>query len=303
MAASPSDALKLGQQNGAKFVDLRFSDLPGLLQHFSMPFDEFSEDAFEEGIGFDGSSIRGFQEIQESDMILVPDPDTAIMDPFSKYPTLILNCFVKDPVTGEFYSRDPRYVARKAQDYLIGTGIADTAYFGPEAEFYIFDSIRFDQNQHSGYYHIDAVEGVWNSGREEEGGNKGYKPRYKEGYFPVPPMDHYQDLRSEMVLTLMDLGIPIEVQHHEVGTAGQAEMDMRFSSLLAMADNVMNYKYVVKNVAWRAGKTATFMPKPVFDDNGSGMHVHQSLWKSGQNLFYDESGYAGFSDMGRHYIG
>src|ERR687891_553212 len=303
MAATPSDALKLGEQHGAKFVDLRFSDLPGLMQHFSMPFEEFGEEAFEEGIGFDGSSIRGFQEIQESDMILVPDPETAVMDPFRKHPTLVIHAFVKDPVTGEFYSRDPRYIAKKAQDYLIGTGIADTAYFGPEAEFYIFDSIRFDQNQHSGYYHIDAVEGVWNSGREEEGGNKGYKPRYKEGYFPVPPMDHYQDLRSEMVLTLIDLGIPIEVQHHEVGTAGQAEMDMRFSSLLAMADNVMNYKYVVKNVAWQEGKTATFMPKPVFDDNGSGMHVHQSLWRNGRNLFYDETGYAGFSDLGRHYIG
>ncbi|HZA39210.1 MAG TPA: type I glutamate--ammonia ligase [Actinomycetota bacterium] len=303
MAASPSDALKLGQQNGAKFVDLRFSDLPGLMQHFSMPFEEFGEEAFEEGIGFDGSSIRGFQEIQESDMILVPDPETAVMDPFRKHPTLVIHAFVKDPVTGEFYSRDPRYIAKKAQDYLIGTGIADTAYFGPEAEFYIFDSIRFDQNQHSGYYHIDAVEGVWNSGREEEGGNKGYKPRYKEGYFPVPPMDHYQDLRSEMVLTLRELGVPVEVHHHEVGTAGQAEIDMGFSALLSMADRLMLYKYTVKNVGHQYGKTITFMPKPIFQDNGSGMHVHQSLWKDGEPLFWDELGYAQLSDTARWYIG
>src|SRR5918996_325561 len=303
MAASPSDALKLGQQNGAQFVDLRFSDLPGLLQHFSMPFDEFSEDAFEEGIGFDGSSIRGFQEIQESDMILVPDPDTAIMDPFSKYPTLILNCFVKDPLTGEFYSRDPRYIAKKAEDYLKGTGIADTAYFGPEAEFYIFDSIRFDQNQHSSYHFIDAVEGVWNSGAEENGNNLGYKPRYKEGYFPVPPMDHYQDMRSEMVAVLRELGVPVEVHHHEVGTAGQAEIDMGFAPLLSMADRLMLYKYVVKNVARRYNKTVTFMPKPIFQDNGSGMHVHQSLWKDGEPLMFDELGYAQLSDVARWYIG
>jgi glutamine synthetase len=303
MAASPSDALKLGQQNGAKFVDLRFSDLPGLMQHFSMPFEEFGEDMFEEGIGFDGSSIRGFQEIQESDMLLFPDADTAVMDPFLKHPTLVLHCFVKDPVTGEFYSRDPRYISKKAEDLLKGSGIADTAYFGPEAEFYIFDSIRFDQNQHSGYYHIDAVEGVWNSGSEEEGGNKGYKPRYKEGYFPVPPMDHYQDLRSEMVLTLRELGIPCEVHHHEVGTAGQGEIDMGFASLLSMADRLMLYKYAVKNIGIRYGKTVTFMPKPIFQDNGSGMHVHQSLWKDGEPLFWDELGYAQLSDMARWYIG
>lgn len=303
MAASPSDALKLGEQNGARFVDIRFSDLPGLMQHFSMPFDEFSEEIFEEGVGFDGSSIRGFQEIQESDMILVPDPDTAVMDPFRQHPTLIINANVKDPVTGEFYSRDPRYIARKAEDYLKGTGIADTAYFGPEAEFYIFDSIRFDQNQHSSFHYIDAVEGVWNSGAEEDGGNLGYKPRYKEGYFPVPPMDHYQDLRSEMVLTLRELGIPVEVHHHEVGTAGQGEIDMGFGSLLSMADRLMLYKYTIKNVALQHGKTVTFMPKPIFQDNGSGMHVHQSLWKDGEPLFWDELGYAQLSDAARWYIG
>jgi glutamine synthetase len=303
MAASPSDVLKLGRDNGAAFIDLRFSDLPGLMQHFSMPFDEFGEEAFEEGIGFDGSSIRGFQEIQESDMILVPDPETAVMDPFRKHPTLILHTYVKDPLTGEFYSRDPRYISRKAEEYLKGTGIADTAYFGPEAEFYIFDSIRFDQNQHSAYYYIDAVEGVWNSGAEEGGRNLGYKPRYKEGYFPVPPMDHYQDLRSEMVLTLRELGIPVEVHHHEVGTAGQGEIDMGFDSLLSMADRLMLYKYVVKNVALRYGKTVTFMPKPIFQDNGSGMHVHQSLWKDDDPLFWDELGYAHLSDVARWYIG
>ena len=303
MAASPSDVLKLGQQNGAQFVDIRFSDLPGLMQHFSMPFEEFTEEGFEEGFGFDGSSIRGFQEIQESDMILVPDPETAVMDPFRQHPTLIINAFVKDPLTGEHYTRDPRYIARKAQDYLIGTGIADTAYFGPEAEFYIFDSIRFDQNQHSSYHYIGAVEGVWNSGAEEGGHNLGYKPRYKEGYFPVPPMDHYQDLRSEMTLVLRELGVPVEVHHHEVGTAGQAEIDMGFAPLLDMADRLMLYKYVVKNVAFQHGKTATFMPKPIFQDNGSGMHVHQSLWKDGESLMWDELGYAQLSDTARWYIG
>jgi glutamine synthetase len=303
MAASPRDVLKLGQDNDAKFVDLRFSDLPGLQQHFTMPFDEFTEEGFEEGFGFDGSSIRGFQEIQESDMILVPDAETAVIDPFLKHTTLVINCFVKDPLTGEHYTRDPRYIARKAEDYLKGTGIADTAYFGPEAEFYIFDSVRFDQNQHSGFYYIDAVEGAWNSGAEEDGGNLGYKPRYKEGYFPVPPMDHYQDLRSEMVLTLRELGIPVEVHHHEVGTAGQGEIDMGFGPLLEMADRLMLYKYVIKNVARRYNKTITFMPKPIFQDNGSGMHVHQSIWKDGESMMWDELGYAQLSDNARYYIG
>jgi glutamine synthetase len=301
--ASPSDALKLGEQHGAKFFDIRFCDLPGLMQHFTVPFDEIDEEVFEEGLGFDGSSIRGFQEIQESDMILVPDPGTAVMDPFAKYPTLVMNAYVKDPITGEAYSRDPRNIAKKAQDYLAGTGIADTAYFGPEAEFYIFDSIRFDQNQHSSYHYIDAVEGVWNSGKEEEGGNLGYKPRYKEGYFPLPPMDHYQDLRSEMVLTLRELGIPVEVHHHEVGTAGQGEIDMGFAPLLDIADRLMLYKYVVKQVGRLNGKTVTFMPKPIFQDNGSGMHVHQSLWKDGESMMWDELGYAQLSDTARYYIG
>ena len=295
----------MAKEAGTEIVDFRFCDLPGLMQHFSVPMAELSESVFEEGIGFDGSSIRGFQEIQESDMLLVPDPDTAYMDPFTKHATININCFVKDPVTGEMYSRDPRYIAKKAVLYLKQTGIADTSFWGPEAEFYIFDSIRFDQNQHEGYYHIDAIEGVWNSGRERDGDspNLGYKPRYKEGYFPVPPMDKYQDLRSEMVLNLEKVGIKIEVHHHEVGTAGQAEIDMRFDTLLKTADNVLKYKYIVKNTAYAAGKTVTFMPKPLFMDNGSGMHTHQSLWADDENLFWDEVNYAGISDMARWYIG
>jgi len=267
-----------------------------------MPAGQLTAEVFDEGVGFDGSSIRGFQEIQESDMLLVPDPNTAVIDPFTQHRTLNLNCFVNDPVTGESYSRDPRYVARKAEEHLMSTGLADTCYVGPEAEFFVFDDVRFDQNEHEGYYSIESVEAAWNTGREENP-NLGYKPRYKEGYFPVPPMDHFQDLRSEMILVLERVGVEIEIHHHEVGTAGQAEIDMRFDSLLRMADKLMLYKYVVKNVARQAGKTATFMPKPVFQDNGSGMHTHQSLWKGGEPLFYSEAGYAGISDMGRWYIG
>jgi glutamine synthetase len=272
------------------------------MQHFSLPAHELTEDGFVEGFGFDGSSIRGFQEIQESDMILVPDPNTVVVDPFRQHKTLNLNCFVKDPLTGEPYSRDPRYVAKKAEEFLAASKIADTAYFGPEAEFFIFDDIRFHQDQHSASYSVDSIEGIWNSNRDEKP-NLGFKPRYKEGYYPVPPMDHFQDLRSEMILVMESLGIDIEIQHHEVGTAGQAEIDMRFDTLLRMADKVMLYKYVVKSVAWKNGRTATFMPKPLFQDNGSGMHTHQSLWNGGTPLFYSESGYAGLSDMGRWYIG
>jgi glutamine synthetase len=299
---TPADVLALAQSEGVEIVDFRFCDLPGLMQHFSVPVGQLAEEAFEEGYGFDGSSIRGFQEIQESDMILIPDPNTAVIDPFRQHKTLNINCFVQDPVTGESYSRDPRYIAKKAEDYLASTGIADTAYFGPEAEFFIFDDVRFYQDQRSAFYQVDSIEGVWNSGRDEQP-NLGYKPRYKEGYFPVPPMDHFQDLRSEMVLTMQALGIEIEVQHHEVGTAGQAEIDMKFDTLLSMADKLMLYKYVVKNVARANGYSATFMPKPLFQDNGSGMHTHQSLWKGGDPLFYAETGYAGVSDLGRWYIG
>jgi glutamine synthetase len=301
--ATPKDVLDMAKKADAQIVDFRFCDLPGLMQHFSVPISELSEEGFETGYGFDGSSIRGFQEIQESDMLLIPDAEGAYIDPFLSHPTVVLQCFVRDPITGEMYTRDPRYIARKAELYLGQTGIADTSYWGPECEFYIFDSIRFDQNQHEGYYHIDAVEGVWNSGSEEGGKNLGYKPRYKEGYFPLPPMDHYQDLRSEMVLNLQKVGIEVEVHHHEVGTAGQAEIDIRYDTLLKTADNVMKYKYVVKNTARQAGKTVTFMPKPIFMDNGSGMHTHQSLWKEGENLFWDEVGYAGLSDTARWYIG
>ncbi|MEX0698655.1 MAG: type I glutamate--ammonia ligase [Acidimicrobiia bacterium] len=303
MAKTPADVLKMVKEGGYEFVDLRFCDLPGQVQHFTIPSAQLTEDGFEEGYGFDGSSIRGFQAIQESDMILMPDPTTAVEDQFRARKTLMIYCFVNDPLTGEPYDRDPRYVAKKAEAYLTSTGIAETSYWGPEAEFYIFDSARFAQNQYSAYYFVDSEEGAWNSGREEPGGNLAYKPRYKEGYFPVPPTDHFQDLRSEMTANLEAAGIEIEVQHHEVGTAGQAEIDMRFDTLLRMADKVTLYKYIVKSTAWAYGKTVTFMPKPIFEDNGSGMHTHQSLWSSGKPLFFDEAGYAGLSDMARWYIG
>ncbi|HZT67111.1 MAG TPA: type I glutamate--ammonia ligase [Acidimicrobiales bacterium] len=299
---TPDEVLRLARDEDIQIVDFRFCDLPGLMQHFSVPADQLTEDSFGEGHGFDGSSIRGFQEIQESDMILIPDPNTAYVDPFRQHKTLNINCWVHDPLTGESYSRDPRYVARKAEDYLVSTGIADTAYFGPEAEFFIFNDVRFMQDQRSAFYQVDSIEGIWNSGRDENP-NLGFKPRYKQGYFPVPPMDHFQDLRSEMTLVLKSLGIEVEVQHHEVGTAGQAEIDVRFDTLLSMADSLMLFKYVIKSVARNAGYTATFMPKPLFQDNGSGMHTHQSLWKAGEPLFYAETGYAGLSDIGRWYIG
>ena len=252
--------------------------------------------------GFDGSSIRGFQEIQESDMLLVPDATTAFDDPFTAAPTLVLLCNVKDPVTGESYSRDPRYIAQKAAAYLKSTGIGDTAYFGPEPEFFILDSVRFSQGYDHGFYYVDSKEGFWNSGKEENP-NLGYKPRYKEGYFPVPPMDSQQDIRTEMMLTLESIGVDIEVHHHEVGTAGQAEIDMRFDSLVSMGDKLLKYKYVVKNVARRHGKTATFMPKPIFQDNGSGMHVHQSIWKGDKNTFFEAGTYADLSKTALYYIG
>jgi glutamine synthetase len=301
--ATPKDVLSLADKAGAEIVDLRFCDVPGLLQHFSIRARELSEQGFETGYGFDGSSIRGFQEIQESDMVLVPDPEAAYIDPLPRHRTLAIHCWVVDPVKAQPYSRDPRYVARKAERYLAESGIADTSYWGPESEFYIFDSIRFDQNQHEGYYFIESAEGAWATGAEEEGRNLGYKPRYKQGYFPVPPMDHYQDLRSEMLLNLAKVGVRAEVHHHEVGTAGQAEIDMGRDTLVATADNVLKYKYVVKNTAWRYDKTATFMPKPIFDDNGSGMHVHQSLSRDGEPLFWDAEGYGQISELARWYIG
>ncbi|NTU63954.1 MAG: type I glutamate--ammonia ligase, partial [Chloroflexi bacterium] len=256
---------------------------------------------FAEGLGFDGSSIRGFQHIHESDMLLMPDPSTVVVDPICKIPTLSLICDVVDPITHVPYSRDPRNIAKKAEAYLKTTGVADQSYWGPEAEFFIFDSVRFDQNQYSGYYFIDSEEGIWNSGRE--GANLGHRPRWKEGYFPVAPADQLQDFRSEVILRLMAAGVPVEVHHHEVATAGQCEIDMRFSTLVSMADHLLMYKYVIKNVAREYGKTATFMPKPLFGDNGSGMHVHQSLWKGGKTLMADPKGYAGLSQLAKWYIG
>jgi glutamine synthetase len=285
-----------------KIVDFKFSDLPGLMHHFSIPARDLEEEMFYEGLGFDGSSIRGFQAIHESDMILVPDPETAIIDPILKVPTLSFICNIGDPVTKESYTRDPRYVAQKAEEYLRAITIADVSYWGPEAEFFVFDGIRFDQNQHSGYYFVESVEGIWNSGKDENP-NLGYKPRYKEGYFPVPPMDSLQDFRSEAVLKMIEAGIGAELHHHEVATAGQGEIDIRYTTLTKMGDQIMLYKYILKNVAREHGKTVTFMPKPLFMDNGSGMHTHQSLWKDGVNLFYDEEGYAQLSPLGMYYIG
>ena len=302
MGSSPDDVLKKVSDERIEFVDLRFCDLPGLMQHFTMPAHALSEDLFTEGAGFDGSSVRGFQDIQESDMVLVPDANTAVVDPFRDRKTLILNAFVQDPVTGEPYSRDPRYIAQKAEQHLTGSGIADKAFFGPEPEFFIFDDIRFDSAPGRSYFFIDSVEAPWNTGKEE-GPNLGYKPRHKQGYFPVPPMDHYQDLRSEMVAVLEQCGIEVEVQHHEVGSAGQAEIDIKFDTLLSMADKTMLFKYIVKNVARRYNKSVTFLPKPIVEDNGSGMHTHQSLWRGDQPLFFDETGYAQLSDLARHYIG
>ena len=299
---TPKEVLELAKKNKVEIVDLRFIDVPGLWQHFSIPVRELTTSLFDEGIGFDGSSIRGFQAINESDMLLFPDPDTALMDPFTEHPTLSLICNIRDPITGESYSRDPRYIAQKAEKYLKSSGIADISYWGPEIEFYILDSIRFDQGYNFGYYYIDSEEGFWNSGNGDKP-NLGYKPRYKEGYFPVPPMDHLQDIRSEMVRTMEKCGITIEVHHHEVGTAGQAEIDMRYTTLTKMADQVLLYKYVIKNVAKKRGKTVTVMPKPLFQDNGSGMHTHQSLWKGGKNIFYDKKGYGLISTTARHYIG
>src|SRR6058998_2923167 len=302
---TPKDVLKLAKEKGVKIVDLRFIDLPGLWQHFSIPVSELKEDIFEEGLGFDGSSIRGFQTIDESDMLLFPDPTTAQMDPFTSVPTLVLICDVRDPVTHKDYTRDPRHVARKAEAYLKGTGIADTVYIGPELEFFFLDSVRFDQSYNCGYYYVDSEAGFWNAGRDggPERPNLGYRPRYKQGYFPVPPMDQFQDIRSEMVLALESVGVKVEVHHHEVATGGQTEVDMRFNTLTKMADSVLWYKYCAKNTAQKHGKTATFMPKPLFQDNGSGMHTHQSLWKNERNLFYQKGGYADSSEMCKWYIG
>ena len=298
---NPKEVMEYCREKNVRMVDLKFMDFPGLWQHFSVPVSQLSEDAFEDGYGFDGSSIRGWQPINASDMLVIPDPDTAMLDPFTKVPTLTMICNIADPMTKEKYSRDPRNIAQKAEAYLKSIGVADTAYFGPEAEFFIFDDIRFDQNEHCGYYYVDSVEGRWNSGREENP-NLGYKPRYKEGYFPVSPIDSFQDLRTEMVLKLEETGIEVEAQHHEVATAGQAEIDMKYAPLVTMADQLMMFKYIIKNVAHAHGRTATFMPKPLFNDNGSGMHVHMSLWKDSKPLFAGNR-YGGVSEMALFYIG
>ena len=297
---SPQEVLDFASKIGAKQLDVRFSDIPGLQHHISYPIGELELDSFENGFGIDGSSIRGWAAINESDMLLIPDPDTAFMDPFTEVPTLVMIGDVRDPITKQNYERDPRWIAKKAAMYMKNTGLGDTAFFGAEAEFFIFDNIRFDQTAHSGFYFIDAEEGRWNSGREKD--NLGYRPRYKEGYFPVPPTDHYQDLRAEMVETMGKCGIVIECHHHEVATAGQCEIDQRFNTLVKSADNMMLYKYIIRNVAAQYGKTVTFMPKPLFGDNGSGMHTHQSVWKDGKPLFAGDL-YAGLSQMALYYIG
>ncbi|MEC4805345.1 MAG: type I glutamate--ammonia ligase [Jaaginema sp. PMC 1079.18] len=302
MAKTPAEVLKMVQDEGIEIIDLKFIDMPGIWQHCSFYQDQIDETAFTDGVAFDGSSIRGWKAINESDMSMVADASTAWIDPFYKDKTLSMICSIKEPRTGEWYSRDPRSIAQKALDYLSNSGIGDTAFFGPEAEFFIFDDVRFDQTENTSYYYVDSVEGCWNSGREEAGGNLGYKPRYKEGYFPVAPTDTLQDMRTEMLLTMAKCGVPIEKHHHEVATGGQNELGMRFATLIEAADNQMIYKYVVKNVAKKYGKSATFMPKPLFNDNGSGMHTHQSIWKDGEPLFWGD-GYANLSKMALNYIG
>lgn len=301
MAKSIADVLQIAKENNAKILDIKFMDFPGLWQHFSSPISTLTDELFTEGFGFDGSSIRGWQAINESDMIVIPDPNTAIIDPFMNPTTLSLVGDIHDPLTKEKYTRCPRNIAQKAEAYLRSSGIADMAYLGPEAEFFIFDDIRFDQTANSGYYYLDSVEGRWNSGKEE-GPNLGYKPRYKEGYFPVPPSDAFHDIRSEMILTMIDCGLDVECHHHEVATGGQAEIDLKFGPLVQMADQMLLYKYIIKNTARKYGKTATFMPKPLFGDNGTGMHTHISLWKEGSPLFAG-SGYAGLSETAMFFMG
>ncbi|MDF1564403.1 MAG: type I glutamate--ammonia ligase [Deltaproteobacteria bacterium] len=301
MPKTPKDALDLAKKIDAKFVDVKFLDFVGLWQHFVQPVDQITEDTFEEGLGFDGSSIRGWAAIHSSDMLVVPDPDTAMEEPFARESTLSLIGNIVDPITKEAYSRDPRNIAMKAEKYLISTGIADTAYFGPEAEFFIFDDVKFDLGPNFAFYEVDSNEGRWNTGRDE-GPNLGYKPRHKEGYFPVAPTDQLNDLRNEICLELAKVGIEVERQHHEVATGGQAEIDFRFRSLTEMGDQLQWFKYIVKNVCWRNGKTATFMPKPLHGDNGSGMHTHISLWKNGKPLFAGDR-YAGLSEMALHFMG
>lgn len=299
--SSIAKVFKTIRDEGVQMIDFKFMDFPGQWQHVSIPASRLEESSFDDGFGFDGSSMRGWKAINESDMLIIPDPSTAFIDKFIEAKTLSLICDVYDPLTKEKYERCPRSIAQKAEAYLASTGIADTAFMGAEAEFFIFDDIRFDTNEHSSYYYLDSIEGRWNSGRDEMP-NLGYKPRYKEGYYPVPPTDHLQDLRNEMTLNMIAAGLDVETQHHEVASGGQAEIDLRFAPLLRHADDMLKYKYIIKNTARLRGKTVTFMPKPVFSDNGSGMHVHQSLWKNGKPLFYG-NGYANLSETALHYIG
>lgn len=303
MFSSADEVLAYIKDEDVKFVDIRFCDLPGVMQHFNVPAETLDDDFFTVGQAFDGSSIRGFQAIHESDMKLLPDVATAFIDPFRVEKTLVMNFSIVDPFTDEPYSRDPRNIAAKAEAYLKSTGIADTAYFGAEAEFFLFDDVRFETKANAGYYFLDSRAGVWNTGRKEEGGNLGYKPRVKGGYFPVSPTDHFADIRDEICLTLAEVGLKVERSHHEVASGGQQEINYRFNTLLHSGDDMMKFKYVVKNAAWENNLAATFMPKPIFGDNGSGMHTHQSLWKDGEPLFYDERGYGGLSDLARWYIG
>lgn len=298
---TPKEVIALAKEKNVKIVDFKFCDLLGTWQHFAVPTYELTEAIFEEGLGFDGSSIRGWRSIESSDMLVIPDPATAFIDPFAANTTLSLTCDVEDPMTREPYSRSPRGIAKKAEAYLKSTGLGDTAYFGPEAEFFVFDDVRYDSTSNHSFYFVDSDEGAWNTGRDE-GPNLGYKIRHKEGYFPVAPTDKQVDLRNEMILTMMELGIDIEREHHEVATAGQAEIDIRFDTLLKTSDKMMLYKYIVKNVAAKYGKTATFMPKPIFGDNGSGMHTHVSVWKDGKPLFHGD-GYAGLSEFALYFTG
>ena len=302
MTLTPQQVLAMAKENKAKIVDIRFMDFPGIWQHFSVPISELEESSFDDGYGFDGSSIRGWKAINASDMLVIPDPATAKMDPFYADSTLVLIGNIVDPITREPYTRDPRNIAQKAEAYLKSTGIGDTAFIGPEAEFFIFDNVQFESTTNGAFYEVDSIEATWNTGRDEGGRNLGYKPRYKEGYFPVPPTDKFQDLRSEMMLTLEKLGIDVECQHHEVATAGQAEIDMRFKPLLQMGDQLVWFKYILKNVAYRNGHTVTFMPKPLFEDNGTGMHTHISIWKDNNPLFAGDK-YAGVSQEALWAIG
>jgi glutamine synthetase len=302
MARTPQEILSWIRNEGIQVIDLKFIDMPGIWQHLTLHHSQIDESSFTDGVAFDGSSIRGWKAINESDMSMVPDPSTAWIDPFMAEPTLSMICTIKEPRTGELYDRCPRAIAQKALTYLSQTGLGDTAYFGPEAEFFVFEDVRFDQTENAAYYYVDSTEGRWNSGREESGGNLAYKPGYKQGYFPVAPTDSLQDLRTEMLLTMAKCGVPIEKHHHEVATGGQCELGFRFAPIIEAADYLMTYKYCIKNVALKHGKTVTFMPKPLFNDNGSGMHTHQSIWKEGQPLFWGD-GYANLSQMALHYIG